>query len=337
MKEYAIPRPTRTAVIDTGRTCNANCNFCYYAHQNQTGWVPYDELCKQADAAKERGNTLIDLTGGEPTIMPRIENFVDYIHSLGLRVCIITNALCGEKKINSLKDVGVDLFRISMHGLEKTHNRIVGVGDARQRQERFIEMISDMPFFHVNCVLTRDTQEDLAGFAEYLARLPGLTQFNVINFLPHYEWGEKSKCETIIADLEVAEQQLNRAIDILEKSDIGVNVRYYPMCRIRHDLRRTVCNDLQIMFDPWEWDYGIYPKTVETYTVAGRTISSRNEEKGEPCCRCNIHGICGGINRAYNRASSGAMAEPVSAAVPIYPYYYRQFNVKTLKMPWMGA
>lgn len=333
-----LPRPTRCDMLDTGRRCNARCSFCYYVYQTDYNtWVDHKTLLATLDSFAAKGNTLVDVSGGEPTIYPQMVDLVKHCHSLGMKMCIITNGLCGEKRYSELIEAGVDLWRFSMHGLAETHDDIMHVKGARERQLKLVSMAQGAyPFFHANMVLCRETQDDLVEFAKYLTKFEKLTQFNIINFLPHYEWSTPEKASLMIAELRQVEPNLNEMFDILEDSGKGVNIRYYPMCRIREDLRRTVCNDLQVMFDPWEWAYGVYPKTKEVYTNAGRQISNSNEHKGEPCCSCDIFEVCGGINKAYHRADS-SMVDAVKKGEKITDaYYYRKHNTRTLVMPWKG-
>jgi MoaA/NifB/PqqE/SkfB family radical SAM enzyme len=348
---YVIPRPTRCAVIDLGRPCQAKCQFCYYALQDgPKQWVHFDVLKTQVDLAKQRGNTLIDLTGGETTLMPRIEEFIDYIHEKGMRVCMITNGLVDPEKVKGLIDK-VDLWRFSMHNMEEIHDKVVGVEGARIKQLRFITAVQDHIVsnksesvgFHVNMVLCKQTQYDLEVFATWLLRIAHVKQFNIINFLPHYEWGKLENTKRMVADLREVEPHLNAMFDILEDAGVGCNIRYYPMCRIREDLRRTVCNDLQVMFDPWEWDYSFAPKTFAVYKDAGEGISEANECKGDPCDRCDIHKVCGGISKPLHAATNKGLVDPITNILEssfikstddIEPFMYRKFNLKTLRMPW---
>lgn len=334
--KVAMMLPTKTAVIDVGRYCQARCDFCYYHHNTDyQGFVDYEVLCSQVDQAKFRGNTFIDLTGGEPTMMPGIEKYLAYIHDAEMKMCVITNGLCNEAKQDNLFPLA-DLWRFSMHGKEDTHDEITHFKGARKKQIAFINRLINSAYFnidlgfHVNYVLVKATQHDLVDFGKWIATYP-VKQFNVINFLPHFEWAEMDKAKKMVADLHEAEKQLNEVIPFLEEKGIGVNVRYYPMCAIDMNLRRVVCNDLQVMFDPWEWDYSAYPKTRENYLNYGKGLSDSIEEKGAPCCNCSIHQVCGGINKRYNMAIQGEGLMPCDGEkISFNPYYYRQHNLMTL-------
>jgi MoaA/NifB/PqqE/SkfB family radical SAM enzyme len=293
-----------------------------------------DDVKKDIDAAYERGNNYIDITGGEPTVYPEITELVKYALSKGMKTCIITNGLVSERRANEIMDVGLDDWLISVHGLEKTHDFLVQAPNARKNQVRFLNQIRERMTFRFNSVINGYSQNELPELAKWMIQYkPRIVNF--IHFNCHHNWGQHpEEVKEVIADLRKVEPLLNEAITILESNGIGVNVRYYPMCRIREDYRRCVCNDLQVMFDPYKWDYGELPKTVEQYTNWGIKTSSSNEEKGEPCCRCDLQRICGGMHRVHNKITEGKMLDPVINSEIIDKsdfYYYRKNNVLTLK------
>lgn len=325
-----IPKPTHRAVIDVGHKCNVKCTHCYYAHTKNTSFTALDCLKKEVDEAIARGNNYIDFTGGEPSIYPQMQLLIRYCTSKGVKTCIITNAIAGKNTVANILREGIDDWLISVHGTEETHNKIVQLKDARARQIRFIEQIKTAGgTFRFNCTLTRSNQDELIEIATWAASMKPRI-FNFINFNPHHEWqNDVEGTKNTIADLRVVETQLNEAIAILEDAGIGVNLRYYPMCRINEVYRKCVCNDLQVMFDPYEWDYGITPKDYKTYYRAGVNISTQNEWKGQPCQSCDLKFMCGGLNSAFHRASGMKAIDAIKDTTVNRDdiYHYRRKNI----------
>jgi MoaA/NifB/PqqE/SkfB family radical SAM enzyme len=328
------PLPTKRAVIDIGRICNLNCNFCYYHHSDSIGHKSLDVLKKEALAAKDRGNITIDLYGGEPTMLPFIEEFLLYLKSLNLNRCIITNGVVPPNKVLSILDSGVEEFNVSLHGGEATHDLAVGMKGARKKQERFLSMLKarGVPF-SFNSVLTRDTAPDIPIIVDMALKWrPEVVNF--INFNPNYGWADDPEgTRKNVADLFLAAPLLDDAIGTLEESSIAANLRFYPMCRISEKNRKNVCNTLHISFDPTEWDYKIKPKTVEAHLRWGRTLSKLKENKQEPCNKCSLHNICGGINIHFHEATNKKMATAVNAPTDCDPndfYHYRKHCVLSL-------
>lgn len=333
----AKPKPTKRAMVDVGRKCNINCRFCYYEHLGDLRTQKFDPLQKLKDEvmfAKSRGNTYIDFTGGEPTIFPEMAELVKFTNENGMKCCIITNGLCGDNTTMKLINAGVDDWLISNHGIETVHNYLTKVPNSKNKQLDFIALLKGYnQSFRFNTVINKFNQETLVQHAEEMASLhPRIVNF--INFNPHGDWSKNPESiRGVIANLRKVEPFLNVAIDTLEKAGIGVNVRYYPMCRIRKDLRRCVCNDLHVMFDPYEWDYKQLPKTLEAYGKWGIETSNMIEWKGFPCKACGIKHTCGGINGAYNCATKGEYIEAVEDKdiENKYFYAYRQDNILTLQ------
>jgi MoaA/NifB/PqqE/SkfB family radical SAM enzyme len=333
MSEVCEPVPTHRAVIDPLRRCGLKCAFCYYRHSGDTSSVrPWNEVQQEIDAAKARGNEWLDITGGEPMLYPEIAELVRYAHQQDLQVRIITSCIVPNTKLLDVLEARVDDWLISMHGLRDTHDRLVGHDGAREQQERWLAQIGNG--FCINYVIVRDNQHELAPFARYLRRWkPRIVNF--IQFNPHHAWRQHPESQKFVADLSVVGPQLNEAIDYLEEMGCGVNVRYYPMCRIRADLRRCVCNDLHVAFDSGEWDYWpeIPEKTFDAHWAWGIRVSQRTEEKGQPCCACDLQEICGGANRFWHAVARELYGEPLLPAndprVERQDFYrYRRLNAR---------
>ena len=325
--------PTRRAVIDPLRKCNIKCLFCYYKHLEMESVRELDDVKRDIDAACERGNNYIDITGGEPTIYPEIVELVKYVLSKGMKTCIITNGLVSERKATELMNAGLDDWLVSVHGLEDTHNFLVQTQNARKLQERFIKQVTERMTLRFNSVINGYSQNELPQLATWMLQWkPRIVNF--IHFNCHHNWGQHpEEVKEVIADLRKVEPLLNQTVEILESNGIGVNIRYYPMCRIAEKYRKCVCNDLQVMFDPYEWDYSETPKTVEQYTAWGIKTSSQNEEKGKPCCDCDLQWICGGMHRVHNSITEGKMLDAVINTDIVDRrdfYYYRKHNILTI-------
>lgn len=325
-------RPTHCAVIDPLRPCPAKCQFCYYRHQNETWVKPWPTVSMEIDAAKGRGNERIDVTGGEPMVYPQAVELVRHAQGHGMRIRIITSCLGNEKFLDELLQKDPPAWLISMHGVEADHDALVGVAGARKRQRVWIDRIlaSPRPELSINHVLVRDNVAHLAEFAKSIA--PYRPQIvNFINFNPHHEWATNRASLDIVADLRIAQAQWEEVIGVLEEAGAGVNLRYYPMCLVPAQYRRCVCNDLHVLFDAWEWDYGVMPKTLETYYRCGMQICMANEEKGPPCSGCGLQWICGGANRHWHAAAKSLFGEiltpqPSNGANPRDFWYYRKEN-----------
>lgn len=337
-----IPQPTKRFVIDILKNCNLKCKFCYHLHTYDT-WPEQTwdlDKCKQAiDEGCERGNGWMDITGGEPSIHPHIREIVEYAVSKGLKVCMITNGMISNDKLNSLIESGISEFLVSRHGLQGTHDFVTNHEGAYARQYNFLVHLKflENTGLRFNCVINKFNQHELLHIAKELGKFkPKIVNF--INMNPHHAWMDKSlETRDVIADLRIVKPELTKAIEHLESLGIGTNVRYYPMCGLPEKYWRCVCSDISVMFDPYEWDYETMPKTVDKYHQWGIETSKANEEKGEPCCDCDLQDICGGANKFWHKASNDEYGELLIAQKGLDVakddfYHYRGLNKLTLEI-----
>ncbi|MFW6273001.1 MAG: radical SAM protein, partial [bacterium] len=231
---------------------------CYYHHMGdlrQQTFLSKEKIINLIDQAKARGNNYLDWTGGEPTILPFLPELIEYaLKKHRMKSCVISNATVGENTLQKIIDAGVDQFLLSIHGSEKSHNELTGLKDARKRQIRFINQLKENNIsYRVNCVLSKHVQNSWDETINYILEIkPSIVNF--INMNPHGQWAQDlDGVRKVITDLKIIEHKLNESIELFESEGIGVNVRYYPMCRIKEEYRRTIANDLHVTFDPYEW------------------------------------------------------------------------------------
>ncbi len=321
--------PTRREVVDVGHLCDVSCLHCYHRFENDKSFRSKESIMQDIATAKRNGNTYIDFTGGEPTLHPDVVECVEYANYLELKCCIITNGLQAESDV-TLKLIGVvDDWLISTHGNEADHNKIVGFDCARVQQETFVNLLEKHKrTYRVNCCILSHNQFNLVEFAEWAATKERLRIVNFINFNPHGVWNNHPEARAQMCDMDIVEEQLNRSIAILEQAGKGINVRYFPMCRIAEENRKYICNDMHVMHDPYEWSYGVTPKTNERYMQYAHEISGNNELKSAGCFTCNIRSVCGGINKAfYQMADNKKIIKPVIDGLRERdPFLYRRHN-----------
>ena len=320
------PEPTKRAVIDVGRPCNIRCSFCYYHYEEPTPFVPFETLREQIIGAKNRGNNTIDFTGGEPTMHPQIVDLVKACSDNQMKSCIITNAVLLFKNglLNRLLEAGLSDLLITVQGPEPIHNESV-------RAKSYPKVLKAMDFMHenglfyrTNTILTMGTYRGLPELARLLVeKKPKISNF--INFNARYGWTKVDR-ERIQAKCSDITPHLKEAVSILEASDIGVNVRYFPMCLLK-GFEKNICNAPLVLFDPYEWDYGTSPKTFQIYKQAGENISQaiNSNELCEKCTGCGVKVICGTVDRPYFERFAAEELESYENKIDDF-YFFRRNN-----------
>lgn len=320
--------PTTRAVVDVNRPCNAKCVMCYYSYDDSNWTKTLNQISLELASAKSRGNLSVDFTGGEPTIHPEMDKVILEAEGMGLHTCVITNGLAREK-VKKLTEAGCSEWLVSVHGFEAQHDRLLGVPGAWKKVNDTIQELNGRgSFVRINCTLTRYNAKDLPKLAKHYVSEFQPRIVNFINFNPHYEWGNSDQPEVYkrlnevqINGSEVA-PYLKEAIDILASHNTWVNVRYFPFCLLR-GYETYICNNPQVMFDPYEWDYGVMPKSSEVYLKYGRELQSRIGSSEGACGECGILDVCGGIHVNYARLHGYRELTPYRDERSDYPYYFK--------------
>lgn len=308
---------TKRAVIDPLRLCHLRCDFCYYLHGDMQSVRPWEDVRTELHRHAQRGSAAVDVTGGEPLRYPQIAELVAECKQLELSVRIISSLIAPSRVVADVLDAGVDGFLVSCHGsTPATHDAITHIRNGRSIQHERLNQIFGEATIDLNYVMVHRNQDEIERFASY-CQVWKPRVVNFINFNPHYQWRQNPQSIELIVDLSVAGPQLDTAIDVLEDKAVGVNVRYFPLCALRQDHWRNACNDLHVAFDTGEWSNAIPQLSHESAIAYGKRLTNANEEKGEPCCSCDLQWICGGANKHWHQASRqkfGEQLDPVMLA-----------------------
>jgi hypothetical protein len=75
--------------------CNLRCNFCGYVKLNLLGKAEYDPLAilKSFQPEDVLWSSAVDFNGGEPTLLPNFEDYIEYFNSRKIRIFLYTNSV----------------------------------------------------------------------------------------------------------------------------------------------------------------------------------------------------------------------------------------------------
>lgn len=111
--------------------CNYRCSYCFakFNVQNELGidaWKQVVDQIKNYFDLNAIKDGRINLAGGEPLLLNYLDKLIDYIHSLNIKVSIITNAsLLSKEKIDRWTDK-IDILGISIDSLKHETNLTIG-------------------------------------------------------------------------------------------------------------------------------------------------------------------------------------------------------------------
>ncbi|MGC8490160.1 MAG: radical SAM protein [Syntrophobacteraceae bacterium] len=96
-KRFADVQFTRVGQIDHAATslCNLRCKFCGFTHLDLFIQSKYDDLAilRQFTTEDIEWDSVVDFNGGEPTLLPNVDEYLDYFASRRIRVRFMTNGV----------------------------------------------------------------------------------------------------------------------------------------------------------------------------------------------------------------------------------------------------
>ena len=127
-----LARPLRDLRISVTDRCNFRCNYCMpkevfdknYSFLPQTSLLSFEEITRAARLFVAHGVQKIRLTGGEPLLRKHIEVLIAMLSELrtpdgaALDLTLTTNASVLAKKVQALKDAGLQRITVSLDALD---------------------------------------------------------------------------------------------------------------------------------------------------------------------------------------------------------------------------
>jgi len=263
---------TRRGVIWLGQTCNLRCQFCYFINRVNAADHPEHPFMSLEKAEKMcktlvdvYGNNAVDIQGGEPTIYKGIFGLIRYCNKIGLKPTLITNALVLDRieVCRQFEEAGIRDFLISVHGLGREYDTLVGRDGAHIRQMKALRNLQEVGIpFRFNCVLAKPVVTQLPLISELAARV-GAMVVNFIAFNPFEDQSQGGRRSDLnVPRYSEVKAELTKALDILNDAGIEANVRYFPFCMVEERHRKSIYNFQQLPYDHHEWDYGSWAWTA---------------------------------------------------------------------------
>lgn len=168
----------KEALLQINYRCNANCVFCevpdYFKDKSRE--PSYDKVVSELKKRRKENNSLC-LTGGEPTIHPRILEIVKYAKEecKYKHVRVESNGMmfCYKDFVEKLISSGVDHFQVSFHTINpKDYDRISSVKDSFSFVFKGLKNIISLGKpVSVNIVMHRYNYRNLPEIVSYIIDL----------------------------------------------------------------------------------------------------------------------------------------------------------------------
>jgi len=158
--------------------CNQSCSFCFVSTHLPAA---SDEDVRAAITEAARAGASLSLSGGEPTLNPRLAEYVRFAKQAGVRqVELQTNAtrLSDPALVSELREAGVDVAFVSLHGSRaEISDRVTGAPGTFEQTVRGIDRIIESGIaLRLNFVHSAPNTEDFPDYVRLVAaRWPGAT------------------------------------------------------------------------------------------------------------------------------------------------------------------
>jgi MoaA/NifB/PqqE/SkfB family radical SAM enzyme len=217
-------------IMNVTYVCNNRCTFCAVGTRTQVDGHPPRQR-EYLERYRERGVTMVDFDGGEPTLNPELLELVSYARELGYeRVNVTTNGRrCAyEPYAKALVGSGLTTLLFSVHGPDaRTHAQQVGVAEAfDQTLEGIRNCLAHAPStleLGMNVTITKSNHDQLEGIADLAWEL-GLRWLNVQFLTP---FGRATKW--VAPDTAAAARIAMRVIDQY-RDRMKIQIINLPFC-----------------------------------------------------------------------------------------------------------
>lgn len=182
-----VARKLRISITDR---CNMRCVYCM--PYNNTEWfeednvLNYDEILKLTTIFAGLGIKKIRVTGGEPTVRPKLENLISSLSKInGIEsISMTTNGLLLRDKVKQLKEAGLGSVNISLDTFRADRFKAMCGIDGVNKVLASIRAAHDAGLkLKINTVVVRGWNDDeVVNFARF-ARFTGYT-VRFIEFMP---------------------------------------------------------------------------------------------------------------------------------------------------------
>jgi sulfatase maturation enzyme AslB (radical SAM superfamily) len=276
--------------------CNQDCVFCF-VDRTSPGLSDGDILAA-IDAAAQAGAERISLSGGEPTLHPRLADFLARAAALQIKERELqTNALtlADPAAVDRLVDAGLTQAVVSLHAVDPArYVAITGAGHPDQALLGVQHLLARGVAVELNVVHTRANLDHLEAVVDAVAARAPLAHvlFSVtyiVDGLPR-SWGEVAVRYREAAPFLAAAMRRAR--------DHGLAYRLTGRCGV----------------PPCAWGADL----SELFTFAPPTVDPEDDASGQvyfdACARCAARGHCYGVPQAYAARFGGDEFAPIDAA-----------------------
>lgn len=163
--------------------CNFSCPYCRGMQEKDMGTISFEEAKTIVDGWCDDGLSAIRFSGGEPTLIPWLDELVEHTKSRNpaMMIAISTNGSADRSVYERLLDVGVNDFSVSLDGCcASTCDTMSGGEEYFDVIVDNIRFLSTRSYVTVGVVLTDTNMEDVEHIVTFASNL-GVSDIRIIS------------------------------------------------------------------------------------------------------------------------------------------------------------
>ena len=146
------------AIIKIIYWCNHKCSFCH--EKDNIASLDYralkiEDLDEISAWVTENGFDYVILSGGEPTLHPKLVDFICYFQERNIYVVVVNNGTHLHKHDFSKIDKNKITFYVSYHGQREYYNKITSSLDFETVTQNIRELANNFPEVILRCVVNK--------------------------------------------------------------------------------------------------------------------------------------------------------------------------------------
>lgn len=222
---------SKYAIIKVGYLCNNNCVICHEKENRRRLNREFDkkENLRKIDLCLKHGVSHIIFSGGEPTIMRNLPEYIKYAKSKGIHCELITNGRIFSNSTSLIKLDRVSKVYVSLFdNIAEHHDKITRVpGSYKQTIKGIRNLIEHNKNIMIRLILTKKNITRIKEIITYLVQL-GVREITLVNIIP---WGYAlESLEKYYVDIAKASKIIKEIIDTVDCCKIYIE--NIPRCYI---------------------------------------------------------------------------------------------------------
>lgn len=332
IKKVGTNPSLRVAFIELTKKCNLMCKHCYVSdctnaeNKNEHKQLTFFDINNLIAQLDDIGIMEIQLTGGEPFILPYTISIIEKIQTNLIPCSVFTNGtLITDRIVNyvSTNNSGL-IFYISLDGFEHTHDTFRNSQGAFKKTEQAIEMLLKCGCdVRINTSVGIHNIKELPQFMEYIKK-----KFSIMHRLVSVEPIGRANEEMTVTIEEFSNllYATNNSLEFLDSHDL-ITDWSSPACGICSSMlfidaygNVTFCPTLTQRENPDFLAGNIYDSTIKEIWENSEIF---NKFRGAQCKdieTCEFKELCKGGCRSRAYLSTGDMYSPDFAMCLLYEH-----------------